>query len=125
MIPRYSDHAANERTYLAWVRTGIAITAFGFALERFGLLLHSIADSLASKSILVGLHGGREAGIAMVVAGLITLGMATWRFVVTAKRIQSEESFLYSIRTVLVLGGIILIIGLCILVFVLRATSFL
>jgi CHASE3 domain sensor protein len=51
--------------------------------------------------------------------------MATWRFVVTAKRIQSQESFLYSIRTVLVLGGIILLIGLCILVFVLRATSFL
>ena len=30
MIKRYSDHAANERTFLAWVRTAIAVMAFGF-----------------------------------------------------------------------------------------------
>jgi putative membrane protein len=30
MIPRFTDHAANERTYLAWVRTAIAVMAFGF-----------------------------------------------------------------------------------------------
>ncbi len=33
MIPSFSDHAANERTYLAWVRTGIAVIAFGFVIE--------------------------------------------------------------------------------------------
>jgi two-component system chemotaxis response regulator CheB len=30
MIERYGDHAANERTFLAWVRTAIAIMVFGF-----------------------------------------------------------------------------------------------
>src|SRR5262249_54119474 len=35
MIKRYSDHAANERTFLAWVRTSIAVMAFGFVIERF------------------------------------------------------------------------------------------
>jgi hypothetical protein len=33
MIRGYSDHAANERTFLAWVRTGIAVIAFGFVIE--------------------------------------------------------------------------------------------
>ena len=33
MIERYSDHAANERTFLAWVRTSIAIMAFGFLVR--------------------------------------------------------------------------------------------
>src|SRR5215469_2800993 len=37
MIKRYSDHAANERTFLAWVRTAIAVMAFGFLIERFDL----------------------------------------------------------------------------------------
>jgi putative membrane protein len=37
MIPGYSDHAANERTLLAWVRTGIALIAFGFVVEKFNL----------------------------------------------------------------------------------------
>ena len=31
-----SDHLANERTFLAWVRTGIAVMAFGLVIERFG-----------------------------------------------------------------------------------------
>ena len=39
MISRYSDHAANERTYLAWVRTAIAVMAFGFLVEKFDLFL--------------------------------------------------------------------------------------
>ena len=39
MINRYSDHAANERTFLAWVRTGIATIAFGFVIEKFNLFV--------------------------------------------------------------------------------------
>ena len=39
MIRGYSDHAANERTFLAWVRTGIAVIAFGFVIEKFNLFL--------------------------------------------------------------------------------------
>jgi hypothetical protein len=35
MIRGYTDHAANERTFLAWVRTGIAVIAFGFIIEKF------------------------------------------------------------------------------------------
>ncbi|HEX4173709.1 MAG TPA: DUF202 domain-containing protein, partial [Acetobacteraceae bacterium] len=30
MIGHFTDHAANERTFLAWVRTAIAVMAFGF-----------------------------------------------------------------------------------------------
>ena len=37
MIGNYSDHAANERTFLAWVRTGIAVIAVGFVIEKFNL----------------------------------------------------------------------------------------
>ena len=39
MISRYTDHAANERTFLAWVRTGIATIAFGFVVEKFNLFV--------------------------------------------------------------------------------------
>ena len=37
MIERYSDHAANERTFLAWIRTALALIAGGVALEALGL----------------------------------------------------------------------------------------
>ena len=55
MIKRYSDHAANERTFLAWVRTGIAVMAFGFLIERFDLFLRYIAPQGGSaRSLLTG-----------------------------------------------------------------------
>ena len=39
MIRDYRDHSANERTFLAWVRTGIAVIAFGFVIEKFNLFV--------------------------------------------------------------------------------------
>jgi len=35
-------HMANERTFLAWIRTSIAIMAFGFVVEKFGLFLRQV-----------------------------------------------------------------------------------
>src|SRR5258706_12094194 len=32
---RARDHLANERTFLAWLRTGVAVVVFGFAIGRF------------------------------------------------------------------------------------------
>ena len=37
------DRLANERTFLAWLRTGIAASALGFVVARFELLLSEIA----------------------------------------------------------------------------------
>lgn len=36
MITNFADHSANERTFLAWVRTAIAIVGFGLAAARLG-----------------------------------------------------------------------------------------
>jgi len=35
-IDRQREHQANERTFLAWLRTSIALIGFGFAIARFG-----------------------------------------------------------------------------------------
>src|SRR5260370_24351016 len=34
-----SDHLANERTVLAWIRTSISVIALGVAINRFSLFL--------------------------------------------------------------------------------------
>ncbi|MBV8525410.1 MAG: DUF202 domain-containing protein [Acetobacteraceae bacterium] len=48
MIGHFSDHAANERTFLAWVRTAIAVMAFGFLVAKFDLFLKIAARSPAA-----------------------------------------------------------------------------
>jgi putative membrane protein len=92
MIKRYSDHAANERTFLAWVRTAIAVMAFGFVIEKFDLFLKYAAPLAAQQEIAP--HGGavaNAAGLAFVVLGIAIIVVAAARFVKTAKDIDSAQ----------------------------------
>jgi putative membrane protein len=92
MIRGYSDHAANERTFLAWVRTAIAVMAFGFLVERFDLFLQIAAPSLAGRTLsLPGQRFGNVAGLTLIVVGTAMVALAAIRFVRTAKEIDSEE----------------------------------
>jgi inner membrane protein YidH len=90
MIKRYSDHAANERTFLAWVRTAIAVMAFGFIIERFDLFLKVAAPQLSERQL--GTHGehfANWAGLAFII-GVITVAIAGVRFTKTAKDIETD-----------------------------------
>ena len=95
MIPHYPDHAANERTYLAWIRTGIAIIAFGFVVEKFRLFLILFARSsdAASKIPLdqASTTSERLDGILFVLLGVAVIVAATARFVRTSRLIDSDR----------------------------------
>jgi putative membrane protein len=39
MIANYTNHAANERTFLAWIRTCLAVAAFGLLLIKLNVFL--------------------------------------------------------------------------------------
>jgi putative membrane protein len=86
MIKRYSDHAADERTLLAWVRTAIAVMAFGFVIERFDLFLKYAAPPAAQG--MIAPHGGAFAnagGLAFIVLGVVIIMIAGRRFVRTPR----------------------------------------
>lgn len=36
------DYLAAERTFLAWIRTGLALMGFGFVVARFGIFLQEL-----------------------------------------------------------------------------------
>lgn len=96
MIEKYSDHAANERTFLAWVRTGIATIAFGFVVEKFNLFVRTMAEANASNGT-TQLHLDRFSGAFSHYDGLmlIVIGMAIIvlsLFVRTSRMIDDERS---------------------------------
>ncbi len=91
MIRNYSDHAANERTFLAWVRTAIAMMGFGFVVERFDLFIRATPIVLAAHTTSEhNLRLGELAGLAVMVAGLVMLVVAIWRFTKTSREIDDE-----------------------------------
>lgn len=93
MIQRYSDHAANERTFLAWIRTAIAVMAFGFLVERFDLFLQIAGQTLARHVLSpTGQLVGNVAGLILIAIGAATIVLAIVQFRRTAVEIDSAET---------------------------------
>jgi inner membrane protein YidH len=113
MIRGYGDHAANERTYLAWVRTGIAIIAFGFVVEKFNLFMRSLAAVAGGDMALrLRIAGplGRGEGLAMIGGGAVLIALATIRFVRTTRLIDdAEPRSAASVRAELIFSATLLI----------------
>src|ERR1700682_6177331 len=94
MIRGYSDHAANERTFLAWVRTG----TFGFVIEKFNLFVLTMANanSLDAGRRLqlerLSRPLGRYDGLALILLGIALLVVAATRFVRTGQLLDDQET---------------------------------
>ena len=72
---RARDHLANERTFLAWVRTGIATIIFGFAIGRFSIALREFMKLQGLNSTTPGLTTwlgiiSTVGGVLLIMAGL-------------------------------------------------------
>ena len=99
MIRDYANHAANERTFLAWVRTGIAIIALGFVIEKFNLFLLTVAKTLAAEAPypiqMQKLSGpvGRFGGLALILGGVALIALSASRFIRTRRLLAADETF--------------------------------
>jgi putative membrane protein len=92
-IKNYSDHAANERTFLAWVRTAIAVMAFGFLVEKFDLFLRFASVGSRTPVFRTG-HLAGWSGLALIVLGLAIVIVATIRLLGTARKIDDADTHL-------------------------------
>jgi putative membrane protein len=89
---RARDHLANERTFLAWVRTGIAAIIFGFAIGRFSIALREFLriSGHGEGSLSTGVSGWF--GVISIIGGvlLIVAGLNRYR---TAKLQIDSDTF--------------------------------
>ena len=109
-------HMANERTFLAWIRTSIGIMAFGFVIEKFMVPVgkHNITNfhSLVEKQNFIVFLG-----IFLVLMGAASGLPATFRFIRTEREIIEDTyhpSIIAGILIAILLGsiGILLVIYL-------------
>ena len=96
---RTRDHLANERTYLAWMRTAIALLGFGIVIAR---LRHFL---------LPGNAGGGILALGLSLSGLLTLVLATWHYLTVLRAIERNR-YEPNVKWVLLFSSFVLLIGL-------------
>ena len=116
-----SEHLANERTFLAWIRTGVGIMAFGFVVVKFSLFIKQLAVILGDKTAIQPKGYSSITGIILVAFGMLTILFAYLRYRNTEKQLDmgsyEQSQFLISAVTLF-----IFCVGLFLLVYLIRST---
>lgn len=125
-------HFANERTYLAWIRTSIGIMAFGFVVEKFGLFVRQVSFIL-SKPQLSGAKpffgpeplppppGYSSAlGIFLVAMGAVMALLSFIRYKKVEKQID-EDTYRPSAILDLLLAISVLVVGIFLMIYLIHS----
>jgi putative membrane protein len=104
-VDRSRQHLANERTFLSWLRTSIALIGLGFIVARFGLFLREFALVVKTNSNINmnninnnaaatdGLFGHYQSspliGITIIILGIALIGLALRNYLITRSHIEN------------------------------------
>jgi putative membrane protein len=100
---RVRDHLANERTYLSWMRSGIALMGFGVLIVRLRILRPPLAPQPPGD--------GWKLGLAFSVVGLLTVLLSTQHYFAVRYDID-EDTYEPPDRWVLISSLTILLLGI-------------
>lgn len=117
-------HMANERTFLAWIRTSIGIMAFGFVVEKFALFLKQmsiIMEKSTTGKMLPPSHGySAIIGIFLVGLGTLLVLLAFVRYKKVERQIDSDTFHTSSILDI-VLTASILAVGIFLVTYLIHS----
>ncbi len=112
-VDRQREHQANERTFLAWLRTSIALIGFGFAIARFGLFIRQLQATITPHQQVATppIFNSENLGVSLVVFGIIAIALAAWRYNQVFWQIERGD---YRPNRLLVwlMTGVVMILGL-------------
>jgi putative membrane protein len=129
-----TQYLANERTFLAWIRTSVAIIGLGFVVARFSLFLREFAlvvgkgqvnasssppPSVQNFSAFSASYSPSSIlGLIMVALGVVLIAYAFFNYRNAQRIIEnggaytSKNSIMYLASTALIIFGIVVIIYL-------------
>ena len=116
-----NDHLANERTFLAWVRTSVGIMAFGFVVVKFSLFVKQMSIMFGKESTPLPHSYSSAVGIFLVAVGTITSGLAYLSYRRTARHLR-DGKYQHSTLMTTLLMGFIFLVSLLVIVYLIEST---
>jgi len=118
-------HMANERTFLAWIRTSIGIMAFGFVVEKFALFIKQMSLILGKANIgniSTPSHGySAIVGIFLVGLGTLMSLLAFIRYKKIERQIDDDTYKRSSILDILLTISV-LAVGIFLVIYLIHST---
>ena len=122
MAEHTNEHLANERTFLAWIRTSIAIIGLGFVMAKFSVWLRQFLSTLAPSAKLPPVGASLPAGLALISFGALVAALAYWRYKAVADAI--ETGGYAPARGLLVLvTAVVVAVSLAVVIYLLTTTN--
>lgn len=116
-----SDHLANERTFLAWMRTSIGIMAFGFVVVKFSLFVKQISLILGKENIIHSKGYSGIVGIVLVAVGTVTAILSYIRYKHSEKQLN-EGHYKHSSLLIAILTAFIFLVSVFLIVYLIKST---
>lgn len=85
-----TEYLANERTFLAWVRTSISVIALGFVVSKFGLWLEEMS-LISPQFAKIRTGTSIPIGVGMMLFGGLLIILAAWRYHAVNRQIERGE----------------------------------
>jgi uncharacterized membrane protein YidH (DUF202 family) len=112
-------HMANERTFLAWIRTSISIMAFGFVVEKFSLFVKQLSYYLGKEASPPAPGYSSVVGVILVGLGAVMGVLAYIRYRSVERQIDNDNYAPLPILSVLLMLSV-LAIGLFLVLYLIH-----
>ena len=104
-LPNAQTRLAIERTLLAWIRTGLSLTTFGFVIARLGVWIRIIGDGGE------GIPGSGWIGAVFVLMGAVLDAIGIIRYVHFHRAFMRRRPVPINVTAVLTIAGAIAVLG--------------
>lgn len=117
-----NEYLSNERTLLAWLRTGIGIMVFGFVAVKFSLFLRQLPPKYLTETIAPNSNFTIYLGIGLLIAGALTILLSYLRYNHTIKLLK-QGKYQYSTAMLTFITMMLFVLSISLIAYLIIAAS--